>query len=128
MLDPSKLYTPNEIASYLKVALGSIYQSVPSAACRSKVGRKKLPEPIRLGRLIRWSGQQINDFVSQLATAPKVEALVPAIPKRKAGRPRKNLMLRPDQVVNVGLQPPAAEHLEKLNLHRAGSIETMGGE
>lgn len=93
MLNPGELFTPHEAAKYLKVNVCSVYQSLPGSRSRSKLGRS-LPEPIRLGRLIRWTGQQLMDFavppqlvddaVSQIVeTCPIVE-----IPRRGPGRPR----------------------------------------
>lgn len=93
-LVPSKLYTPADVASFLKVSRGTVYQSLPGATCRTKLGRK-LPEPIRFGRLLRWSGQQINDFVGQpaaLAQIPDSRTLETEATKRKPGRPRKNVV------------------------------------
>lgn len=83
-------YTPEETAAVFKVAVASVYQSMPGAKCRPKLGRK-LPEPLRLGRLIRWTGQQLNDWAgipqSKQTTQP-TQAEVPAAASGR-GRPRK---------------------------------------
>ncbi|MDP2371276.1 hypothetical protein [Rhodoferax sp.] len=92
VLVPGGLYTPLEAAAYFKVAVDSIYQSLPSATCRPKLGRK-LPEPIRFGRLIRWTGQQLSDFSTPPKEAAPVEATPSSLtsiePRRGRGRPCK---------------------------------------
>lgn len=89
MLNPKSLYTVAEAAYYFKVSTGSIYQSLPGASCRPKMGRK-LPEPIRLGRLIRWTGQQLIDFTSPPSAEPaksnQAKSVVTQSPR--VGRPR----------------------------------------
>ena len=88
MFDHARFYTPDETAAVLKVAVASVYQSMPGAKCRPKLGRK-LPEPLRLGRLIRWTGQQLNDWAGihpQQQATPAAEVSAGA---RGRGRPRK---------------------------------------
>lgn len=85
MFDYACFYTPDETAAVLKVAVASVYQSMPGAKCRPKLGRK-LPEPLRLGRLIRWTGQQLNDWAG--IPQPAQTAEVPAAASGR-GRPRK---------------------------------------
>ena len=48
---------------YRQCAASSVYQSIPGSRCRPKLGRQ-LPEPIRLGKLVRWTGQQLIDFAT----------------------------------------------------------------
>lgn len=87
MFTHSCFYTPDETAAVLKVAVASVYQSMPGAKCRPKLGRK-LPEPLRLGRLIRWTGQQLNDWAGIPQPKQTTQAEVPAAAIGR-GRPRK---------------------------------------
>ncbi len=91
MLDPGALYAPIDAAAFFKVNVCSIYQSLPGKRTRSKLGRR-LPEPIRFGRMIRWTGQQLIDFASPMAPStewPAENPLVKITPAaRRPGRPR----------------------------------------
>ena len=92
MLDPGALYTPQDAAEFLKVHVCSIYQSLPGARVRPKIGRSR-PEPIRLGRLIRWTGQQLLQFAEPPAPTSATDTSLPnevgSNPGKKLGRPRK---------------------------------------
>jgi hypothetical protein len=98
MLDPGELYTPQEAAKFLKVNVCSVYQSLPSSRTKSKLGRT-LPEPIRLGRLIRWTGQQLMQFAEPPATSGAAETSLlnnlSVNTGKKPGRPRKFSTLGP---------------------------------
>lgn len=92
MLDPGELYTPQDAATFLKVNVCSIYQSLPGSKAKPKIGRT-LPEPIRLGRLIRWTGQQLLQFATPPVTAASADTSSQDAQGvnsgRKRGRPRK---------------------------------------
>lgn len=100
----NSLYSAKEFAGALSVNAGSIYQSLPGAACRAKLGRS-VPNPIRLGRALRWSGRQIIDFVASLEQELKTNPKPPGIKlvalaenhpknlKRRPGRPKKSEIL-----------------------------------
>ena len=62
-VDPRGVYTAMDFAAYLQCAGSSVYQSIPGSRCRPKLGRQ-LPEPMRFGRLVRWTGQQLIDFAT----------------------------------------------------------------
>lgn len=93
MFDNASFYRPDEAAVTFKVAAGSVYQSMPRAKCRPKLGRK-LTGPLRLGRSIQRTAQQLNAWagVPQPPQVTKAQPVVPAsvssgcLPK---GRPRK---------------------------------------
>ncbi|MCF8168310.1 MAG: helix-turn-helix domain-containing protein [Rhodoferax sp.] len=81
ILQPTALYTVQEAAQFFKCAESSVYQSLPGASCRPKLGRR-LPEPIRFGRLIRFTGQQLIDFASpQTIQVPQYAGLASPSPK-----------------------------------------------
>lgn len=90
MLNPHSLYTVVEAAHFFKVSKGSVYQSLPEARCRPKLGRK-LPEPIRIGRLLRWTGQQLIDFISTPSSEPAISNQTKSVVVKgpRVGRPRK---------------------------------------
>lgn len=92
MIKPTSIYTVAEVAQLFKVSIYTIYQSLPSAKGRCKMGRK-LPEPLRFGRSIRFMGQQLLDFASPPDTAQQPSA--PIIDTRAViksrGRPRKTV-------------------------------------
>ena len=96
MLNPHDLYTPKEAAEFLKVNVCSIYQSLPGSRAKPKIGRT-LPEPVRLGRLIRWTGQQLLQFAAPPLTAASAVTSSRdeqgANPGKKRGRPRKKSIL-----------------------------------
>ena len=96
MLDPGELYTPHDAAKFLKVNVCSVYQSLPGSRARPKLG-KTLPEPLRLGRLIRWTGQQLLQFAEPPAPTAAVDtslrnAMV-VNSSKGPGRPRKSSIL-----------------------------------
>lgn len=88
-MDPNALYAPHEAAAFFKVNVNSVYQSIPGKNTRPKLGRT-LPEPIRFGRLIRWTGQQLIDFVKP-PSSQVVDQIGSSDPqaRKKPGRPRK---------------------------------------
>lgn len=96
MFQEGQFYTPADVATALQVSVCSVYQSLPGQRCRPKLG-KVLPEPIRFGRLIRWTGRQLIDFASPPnsgETAPRSETAIQTaksaevVSKRSRGRPR----------------------------------------
>lgn len=99
LLIPNQIYSVKTAALAFGVHECSIYQSMPGAA-RPKLGRC-LPEPVRFGRAIRWSGQQLIDFlnvpVAPVASLPATasvdcltaQAQAKAKAQKRAGRPRK---------------------------------------
>lgn len=91
-MEVNQWYTVRDFAGFLSVHPVTIHQSQPH------LGSSRLPipvpEPIRLGRTLRWSGRQILDYQAQLAAlsgvtlpAPPLE-LEPEAVEKKAGRPR----------------------------------------
>ena len=107
MLDPGELYTPQDAARFLKVNVCSVYQSLPRSKAKPKLGRT-LPEPIRLGRLIRWTGQQLLQFAEPPATATAFDTTslneVGVNSGKKPGRPRRlsTVALHPGNLVSGG--------------------------
>lgn len=92
-LSEHSLYSVKDFAVALSVHAGSIYQSLPGAKCRAKLGRT-VPQPIRFGRSLRWSGKQIIDFVTKLQSAEVTDQVEAPTDdreqvKRGPGRPRK---------------------------------------
>ena len=91
MLNPSELYTVEDAARFLKVNICSVYQSIPrrdKKPFHPKLGRV-MPAPVRLGRMIRFSGQQLLDFVSPPPAQEPDPSAAPESVRRGRGRPRK---------------------------------------
>lgn len=89
MIDPDRFYTVDEFAAFVGVSASTIYHGYS--------GKKEqlIPQPIKLGRAVRWSGKQIKAFQSRIAAdsgidldAIEVDA-APAPARRVPGRPRK---------------------------------------
>lgn len=90
LLIPNKIYSVKTAALAFDVHESSIYQSMPGAK-RPKLGRC-LPEPVRFGRAVRWSGQQLIDFLSvPVGPAGAIEqsCVIAELMRPGRGRPRK---------------------------------------
>lgn len=91
MFENESFYTPADVSAAFQVAASSVYQSLPGKSCRVKLG-KPLPEPLRLGRLIRWTGRQLNEWAGipqSTQAAPQPATGAGGHQARPPGRPRK---------------------------------------
>jgi prophage regulatory protein len=63
-LEPNRLYNGREVAAIFGVQISTIY---------SWMRKGEFPKPLRLGpRTVRWSGQQIMDYVqNQILALPE---------------------------------------------------------
>lgn len=59
------------------------------------IGRGQIPPPVRIGKLRRWTSQQIDEWITRRA-----EAAEAGDPVRHPGRPRKGTKL-------IAATPPA---------------------
>lgn len=94
MLDPDKWYSAREFAGFLGVNEYTIYHSQPQLSFPKLPA--PVPEPIRLGNRLRWSGSQIKLYQEQLAQRSGVvlpgklaQTELPPTQRRSAGRPRR---------------------------------------
>lgn len=65
MINPDKFYNVEEFAELLGVCKATIYQAY-SCLPSSKL-QNSIPQPIKVGRSVRWSGKQIKAYQARLA-------------------------------------------------------------
>lgn len=127
VIDPSLLYTVADAAAYLRVSIFSIYKSIPGCPGGPKL-RRPLPDPIRIGSRIRWTGQQLMDYV--FASCPSARPVAPAQVKDAAAvaaaadqpiQPMRVLMPAP-RAGRVGKQVPARGRGRPRNAPRAATV------
>lgn len=95
MINPDQWYSARGFAGFLGVHPVSIYQSQPH------LGASKLPLPvpegIRIGRSVRWTGRQILDYQVRLAQLSgvilpiSVQIEPSGTVQKKGGRPRQQV-------------------------------------
>lgn len=89
MINPDKFYNVDEFAAFVGVSASTIYHGY------SGTKSQLIPQPIKIGRAVRWSGRQIKAFQARIAAESGIDLdaidvdAAPAPARRVPGRPRK---------------------------------------